>query len=170
MHYFAYGSNLHPARLKERVPSARLIGAVELHSHQLVFNKKGTDGSGKCSLLTTGSVSQSVHGALYELDAGHKTVLDKFESKGIGYMDSLIQLQHAGRKYTCFTYFARQSHIDENLKPYHWYKKLVILGARYLQFPESYVDSIERVGSTEDPNQDRSTANRELIDKIINYR
>ena len=35
LHYFAYGSNLHPVRLKERVPSIKLVGTVELAHHDL---------------------------------------------------------------------------------------------------------------------------------------
>ena len=168
--YFAYGSNLHPVRLKERVSSARLMGASELQGYRLVFHKKGTDGSGKCSLLKTGSATESVHGALYELDVAHKPALDQFESRGSGYMDSLIRLSHEGRQYNCFTYFAQQSHIDESLKPYHWYKSLVLLGAQYLRFPDSYVSRVERIDSVEDPNRERRNANRELINEILNYR
>jgi gamma-glutamylcyclotransferase (GGCT)/AIG2-like uncharacterized protein YtfP len=170
MHYFAYGSNLHPVRLRERVPSAKLIGALELRRHRLVFHKRGVDGSGKCTLIDSGVVTESVHGALYELDTAHKTILDQFESKGDGYLDNLIRLHREGQKYTCFTYLAQESHIDETLKPYHWYKKLVVLGARYLQFPDAYVASIESVDSTQDPDRDRRTANRSLLEKITRHR
>lgn len=170
LHYFAYGSNLHPIRLIERVPSANLVGVVELSHHDLIFHKKSHDGSGKCNLFKTGSESDSVHGAIYELDPEHKKVIDKYEGNGFGYTDNLIKLQHQDKEYSCFTYHAQQSHIVDNLKPYHWYKKLVLLGARYLRFPDLYVSTIESVKSIQDPNDSRRKDHEILIDKIINFR
>lgn len=52
IHYLAYGSNLHPIRMTERVPSARVLGAIELPDHLLAFNKRSTDGSSKCLLYS----------------------------------------------------------------------------------------------------------------------
>ncbi len=40
IHYFAYGSNLHPVRLIERVPSASLVGVIGISKHRLAFHKK----------------------------------------------------------------------------------------------------------------------------------
>jgi gamma-glutamylcyclotransferase len=169
IHYFAYGSNLHPVRLMERVPSANLVAAVELNNHHLTFHKKSHDGSSKCNILDTGSGSNSVHGAIYELDPAHKSALDGFEGKGFGYLDNQISLQHQGREYNCFTYLAQESHIVDDLRPYHWYKNLVVLGARYLQFPDTYISSIESVESVEDPHEERRKEHELLIEKIINF-
>ena len=49
----------------------------------------------------------------------------------------------------------RTTHIDDGLKPYHWYKNLVVLGAKHLQFPDAYVRSIEMIESVEDPDETR---------------
>ena len=98
----------------------------------------------------------------------HKRVLDGFE--GYGYEDDHIKLQHKGQNYVCFKYSAQQSHIVNNLKPYHWYKQLVVLGAKYLQFPDSYIHSIESVPSVQDPDEIRRNENELLIEKIIDYR
>jgi hypothetical protein len=154
----------------ERVPSAKLVAAVELSNHYLTFHKKSHDGSSKCNLLNTGSESTSVHGAIYELDPAHKSVLDGFEGKGFGYLDNQISVPHQGREYTCFTYLAQESHIVDDLKPYHWYKNLVVLGARYLQFPDTYISSIEAVQSVKDPHEERRKEHEVLIERIINYR
>jgi hypothetical protein len=167
--YFAYGSNLHPLRLVERVSSARLVGVVELRQYRLMFHKKSTDGSGKCNLVPTGSEFDFIYGVIYEINPAHKSDLDRVEGKGCGYLDHHISLQHQGRKYTCFTYFAQQAYIVDNLKPYHWYKQLVVLGARFLQFSDAYVDSLVSVESVEDPDEKRKQVNEALIEKIINY-
>ena len=170
VYYFAYGSNLHPMRLMQRVPSAKLIGVTEHPDHKLTFHKKSSDDSSKCNMFNSGNESDLIYGAIYKLKSEHKNGLDKFEGKGYGYIDRLITLKHNGIEYTCFTYIAQESHIADNLKPYHWYKKLVILGAQYLKFPGSYISSIEDVESMEDPDSTRRKEQEELIEIIINYR
>ncbi|MFM9835765.1 MAG: gamma-glutamylcyclotransferase family protein [Methylophilaceae bacterium] len=74
--YLAYGSNLHPVRLKERVSSAKLIGVIELYGYELAFHKLSTDESGKCLLNKTGADSSMVFAALYEFDDKDKGALD----------------------------------------------------------------------------------------------
>ena len=168
--YFAYGSNLHPLRLLERVPSAELVGTIALKRYQLRFHKKSNDGSGKCSLLYTSDVSNFVCGAIYYIDPAHKNELDKFEGKGCGYIDNHIHFNIGGNKYSCFTYVAQQTHIIDNLRPYHWYKQLVVLGARYLSFPGTYISAIESVESIKDQDSERTMQNEALINRIIQYR
>jgi len=169
LHYFAYGSNLHPVRLTERVPSTTFVGAVELAHHDLAFHKKSHDGSGKCNLLHTGAESDRAHGAIYQLDPEHKALLDMYEGKGSGYMDSPLMVQHQGQNYSCFTYLAQPSHVVDHLQPYHWYKKLVLLGARYCQFPDSYLAAIESVKSIDDPDESRRKEHDVLIKKILHF-
>ena len=170
IYYFAYGSNLHPMRLMERVSSAELVGVIEHSHHSLTFHKKSNDGSSKCNMFHTGNESDLIHGALYKLKPEHKKALDGFEGKGHGYIDSKINLQHNEKEYPCFTYHAQQSHIVNNLKPYHWYKQLVVLGAKYLKFPDAYISSIEAVESNEDQDSNRRTEKEALIESIIKYR
>lgn len=166
IHYFAYGSNLHPLRLIERVPSASLIGVAGIRAHRLSFHKKGKDNSSKCNLLKTGSESDLVHGALYEIDPAHKAVLDGYEGNGFGYTDNSLAVEHNGREYSCFTYQAQESHIVEHLKPFHWYKELVVLGAIYLKFPQAYIASIRSVASVPDPDSQRRQEHESLIEKL----
>lgn len=152
----------------ERVPSAELVGVAIHPNHTLTFHKRSNDGSSKCNMFY--SESDLIYGAIYKLNPEHKDELDRFEGKGYGYIDNQITLEHNEIEYTCFTYLAQQSHIVSDLKPYHGYKKIVILGAQYLQFPESYISSIESVESNEDPDATRRKETDELIERIINYR
>ena len=59
------------ARLRQRVPGARLIGAATLRGHALRWHKVATDGSGKCDIVAAepGSV---VHGVLDVIPAHEK--------------------------------------------------------------------------------------------------
>jgi hypothetical protein len=45
-YYFAYGSNMSPARLKKRAPSSLAIGIAQLAKHALHFHKRSKDGVG----------------------------------------------------------------------------------------------------------------------------
>lgn len=86
IYYFAYGSNLHPTRLMERVPSAEFIGVATHPSHRLTFHKKSNDGSSKCNMYNSGSETDLIYGAIYKLKPEHKDELDRFEGKGCGYI------------------------------------------------------------------------------------
>lgn len=154
----------------ERAPSAVLIGIAKHPGYRLTFHKKSSDGSSKCNMFESGSETDEVIGAIYRLNSEHKNYLDRFEDKGYGYLDNQIILSHDGTEYTCFTYRAQQSHIVDDLKPYHWYKTLVVLGANYLGFPSEYTSTIEAVESIEDPDAKRRREKEMLIESIINYR
>lgn len=169
MYYLAYGSNLHPVRLSQRINSAQLMGVIQLSSSCLKFHKAGQDGSSKCNLISTNNMTDVVYAALYEMDREHKHILDKFEGRGFGYYDGAMTIQHRGTAYTCFTYLADPAYIQEDLQPYHWYKNLVLLGAKYLKFPETYVAQIETVHTIQDPHTARQRDMQMLIDKIIAY-
>ncbi len=150
------------------MPSAELIGVAQHPDHVLTFHKKSNDGSSKCNMFN--SESDLIYGAIYKLKPEHKNRLDEFEGKGYGYIDNQITLEHDDMEYTCFTYLAQKSHIVSDHKPYHWYKNLVLLGAQYLQFPDTYISSIEVVESIEDPDRTRRKEKELLIERIINYR
>jgi AIG2 family protein len=167
LYYLAYGSNLHPVRLRERVPSAELLDVVELKHYRLSFQKRGQDGSSKCNLTRTGEESDGVYGAIYQIDSAHKPILDRFE--GNGYHDSQLTVEFHGQKYSCLTYLAQPSYIENSLKPFHWYKELIVLGAKHLQFPIAYIRSIESIESVEDPDEERRIQHQGLIERIQQY-
>lgn len=164
LHYFAYGSNLHPLRLSERVPSAELVCAAQLPAHTLHFHKRGQDASAKCNLLHTGQSTDLVYGAIYTLDHAHKPLLDEYE--GTGYVSRSITVYHADTRYQCFIYLAEPEHIDDQLLPYHWYRELVIQGARYLAFPEDYVSRLATISSMDDPDTERTQQHARLLRKM----
>ena len=164
LYYFAYGSNLHPVRLLERVPSAQWVGRTELRYHRLAFQKRGSDGSSKCDLVRTGEETDGVYGAIYQMDSVHKQALDCFEGNGNGYYDSPLTVELHGKEHSCFTYFAKAAHIADGLKPYHWYKELALAGAIEHGLPRDYVESIRTFESVEDPTASRRELYRALLD------
>ena len=74
--YFAYGSNMCISRFRERVPNAEAVSVGRLSRHQLVFHKRGADGSGKCTIWKNESSEHQVFGVLYLMDEAEKTQLD----------------------------------------------------------------------------------------------
>jgi gamma-glutamylcyclotransferase len=161
--YLAYGSNLHPLRLAARVPSARVVGVVEMPNYQLAFHKRSIDGSGKCLIYAEQGQHQKIYGVLYEFDCQEKAALDKAEGKGSGYCEQFIKISLNGETYTPYVYVAQATHIDLNFIPYHWYKDLVLAGARYHDFPVEYIASIEATLSKPDNNEKRKQENEKLL-------
>lgn len=158
--YLAYGSNLHALRLQQRVPSARPAAVVMLRGWRLRFHKRGGDGSAKCNVIETRDPADRVHGVLYDIAAREKPALDRAEDLGRGYRLRRLQLQPHG---DLFFYVAADSHIDDALQPFAWYKAYVLEGARFYGLPEAYIDAIERVTAVADPQPQRQCDNIRLL-------
>jgi len=168
LHYFAYGSNLHPLRLTERVPSARVVGLVELPGYRLCFHKRHQqDGSGKCNMYQTRDRADRIIGAIYAMNADEKSLLDQCE--GPGYRCDTISLHYDGYTYQCFVYIAETTHIDNQLVPHCWYRNIVLLGAQYHYFPPDYIEAIQKVETRRDPDNKRHQAHYQLIEKMKSY-
>ncbi len=166
MLYLAYGSNLHPLRLGERAPSARLERTVALDGRRLVLHKRGRDGSAKCDLLHTGDSRDRAFGAVYRIDSADRASLDRCEGLGKGYEESTLVLAVEGERLDCFTYLAQAGHIDAGLRPYDWYRTLVLLGALRLGLPADYIERLRRVPCIEDPDRQRRGVQEQLIERL----
>jgi gamma-glutamylcyclotransferase (GGCT)/AIG2-like uncharacterized protein YtfP len=166
LHYFAYGSNLHPLRLKQRIASAQLVGTATIPGYELCFAKRGQDDSGKGHIKPVTHLSV-VHGVVYQMAAEHKTDLDHFE--GPGYTTTSFEVEIYRETYACYAYVGVSSHLDENLQPFHWYKSLIILGAEFHDFPASYIRNIQQTPSIPDLDWHRNRKNERLIADIKNY-
>ncbi|MEM9567182.1 MAG: gamma-glutamylcyclotransferase family protein [Cyanobacteria bacterium P01_E01_bin.34] len=167
MLYFAYGSNLHPARLRDRTPSAQLITTGFTCSRQLVFHKVGRDGSAKCDALLAEDPDSTVFGAVFQLDERDISTLDRYEALGVGYQREILSVSTATGTLQAFAYIAQAQYVDPSLTPFHWYKQLVIAGAKLHQFPKSYIASIAAVRSTPDPQLQRATKNLGVLPDFI---
>ena len=156
--YAAYGSNLHPIRLSDLVPSAKLLGKGILEGKALRFHKRSKDDSGKCNIIDDDK--QQVYVAVYEIDESEKPALGNAEGVGYGYRTEEVKVVGFGK---CFTYIAENSHIDDSLKPYTWYKELVLVGCEKLEIPMTYINRIRGVDADEDFEKQRQAKNMELV-------
>ncbi|MEN0036414.1 MAG: gamma-glutamylcyclotransferase family protein [Cellvibrio sp.] len=169
LHYFAYGSNLHPLRLQERVPSAAVIGVVKAPGRKLTFSKRSKDLSGKCSFYESGNTDDILYGVLYEFDSVDKEKLDRAEGKGNGYNEQLVSFELNGQTYTPFTYVAQHDYLDGSLRPYDWYKQLVVEGAKYHSMPDEYISWLERIDAIPDSDVKRNSENLARLESIREF-
>ena len=161
--YAAYGSNLHPGRLRARVPSAAFVGTGFLPSYSLRFHKRGKkDGSGKCNIVVGES---GVFVAVFEIAKAERIALDKCEGLGYGYNHREIEIPEHG---LCSTYIADPSAVDDTLRPVDWYKEYVLRGARFHGFPIEYVAALESISADADSDRSRSRHEWERISKLDN--
>ncbi len=158
--YAAYGSNLHPRRLRERVAHATCVGTSFLRQHTLQFHKRGQDRSAKCSFSSCG---QGMHVAVYEIDESGKQTLDRIEGAGKGYDVANLHVPGFGE---CFTYIAARTHIDELLQPFDWYREMVLLGCREHAFPSTYCESIATIPVIEDPDRERRANSWGIVERL----
>ena len=162
MLYAAYGSNLHPERLRQRVSSAMLMGKAVLHGRTLAFHKRSNDGSAKCNIVESNG---EVHIAVYDIASEQKHDLDRIEGVGIGYQIEVLDIPVYGK---CFTYVATETHVDESLKPFTWYRELVVVGCEYLRVPDHYLEGVGAVESLRDANHRRHRENMLIVHKARN--
>ena len=160
MRYAAYGSNLHPVRLGERLPSARLLGTGHLPDWSLRFHKLSLDASGKCSIVPG---NEGVHFAIFDISDDDKHELDRIEGVGSGYAATSLHIPSFG---DCATYVAEASYVDDALRPYDWYREFVLAGAAYHDFPADYVARIAAVRAIPDPDIERRARQWALAERI----
>lgn len=151
---FAYGSNMCSRRLQQRVPSARALGPGTLAGHRLAWHKKGRDGSAKCDLVETGDPADQAWGVLFVIASAEKPALDRAEGLGHGYLEKTVQIASAGTAVPAFVYCATD--IDTTLRPFDWYRALVLAGAREHGLPLSCVRGIQAVAAVADADIERA--------------
>ena len=164
MKYLAYGSNLHPLRILMRTPSAKLLGTDVLIGKNITFQKRSNDGSSKCTIHDV-EYESSTHVAVYSINDDEKYLLDEAEGLGSGYNLVEVDLDKYGR---CLTYVSDDAYLDKSLKPYSWYRALVLIGCEYHEFPRSYIQQIRTVATVDDPNKIRHEQNMDIVMRARN--
>jgi gamma-glutamylcyclotransferase len=156
--YFAYGSNMLTERLLARCSSAKTREVARVDSYALTFCKKSHDGSGKATLRP--EPERQVFGVLFDLNENELKNLDEAEGAGNGYdriVDFRVRIQGSYEPQRAITYLASPNVIDLNLKPYDWYLRLVLAGARQHGLPLQYIREIEAMQCIADPKPNRKS-------------
>ncbi len=156
---FAFGSNMCSGRFRDYsvVPEGGGRAAL-LQDYRLCFNKRSRDGSGKANVERYSG--GEVWGVLYTISEPHLKVLDEGEGPGY-YREKLRLCTPDGEE--AWVYLAHRSAKDSTLRPYSWYKRFLVEGAREHSLPASYIDALERIEADEDRDVKRDREKRSLV-------
>jgi gamma-glutamylcyclotransferase len=134
---------------------------AELHGYGLRLNKVGRRNgrqSGK------GNVEQcpgeTVWGVLYTIPDHELKVLD--EGEGPGYQRVRLPAESSAGSVDAWVHVAKAPSKDPDLRPYSWYKRFIVEGARSHGLPTEYIAKLEAIEAIDDPDQEWDRNRRSL--------
>ncbi len=146
--YFAYGSNLDPAQMRQRCPSARFFAIARLDDHRLAFSRKSiTRGCGVADVIP--SVGDVVWGVVFQIAQGDLTELDRNEGfltgrDGNAYERVGKVVSSAGdngQRLEVQTYIANPQ--SDPPPPSNEYLNLIRGAASFWRLPLDYINSLQ---------------------------
>lgn len=157
---FAFGSNMCSGRFRAYgvVPEGAVRPAL-LVGYRLVFNKRSTeDKSGKANLEP--HEGSDVWGVLYTVSDADLSKLDEGEG---GYQRVELRVKASDdTPSAAWVYLAKRPDNTHGLRPYTWYKRFLVEGAREHSLPAAYTEHLERVEAIEDTDTIRDKLKRSL--------
>ena len=139
MLYFAYGSNMDPTQLRERVGEVGRGVTGILNRYELRFNKRSVhDEYGRANLIV--DPRATTEGVLFELTDEQFTQMDRKE--GSGYQRHDIAVQVGGNTRKAQTYFATAEFVVDGLHPSNEYLGHILDGAHEHRLSEAYIEKI----------------------------
>ena len=139
--YFAFGSNMNPARMILRKAFFTSRVPATLHGYSLGFSFNRSDGFGSANI--TPDPNGIVHGALYTLEGGGLEKLDFFEGVAKGYYrrQNVVVRDVGGKEVEVTTYIVTGEYFKEGLKPKQEYLDHLLAGKDIL--PADYYETIK---------------------------
>jgi cation transport regulator ChaC len=132
-YYFAYGSNMNPARVTARGLRFDRVSNAVLGGVRLTFDKQSRDHPliGHAN-LTFDRVSRA-EGVLYRLrDPQEIARMDRFEAAPVNYSRDVVTVESDGARVAAWTYFANVAVIRQGLRPERSYLDHLLAGRAYL--------------------------------------
>jgi len=134
--YFAYGSNMNPARVEARGLRVREALPARYADRDLAFDKSSAahPGSGHANLVfRRGAMAE---GVFYELaDDRQIELMDPFESAPVNYSRELIEVDTPDGLRWAWTYFANAAVRRPGLRPSRDYLDHLLAGRPFLSTP-----------------------------------
>jgi len=147
--YFAYGSNMNPARVAARgLRFDEIIGA-RLDGMSLAFDKQSREHpqSGHANLAFARGAS--VEGVLYMLrDDAEIERMDRFERAPINYSRDIVVVTTARKRVAAWTYFANPAVTRAGLRPERAYLEHLLAGQPYLS--NAYFERLRSIRCVDD--------------------
>ncbi len=151
-HYFAYGSNMNPARVAERGLRVTAVRGASLKGVRLVFDKVSRLHPNAAHANIVYAPGEQVEGVLYRLASAEEILkMDPFERAPWNYGRDAVQVQVGDDVFWAWTYFANRAVRREGLSPPAEYLAHMLAGRDHL--PADYFDRLART-----PVADRATS------------
>ncbi|MCJ8169170.1 gamma-glutamylcyclotransferase family protein [Atopomonas sediminilitoris] len=132
-YYFAYGSNMNPARMQARGLRFDQAELGRLSGYALCFNKRAHDRDGYAYANVRHARGEVVQGVLYRLCDGHEiSKMDPFEGTPVFYSREVMPIETAAGIQPSWVYFANPAMRAEGLLPAHGYMQHLLAGKPFL--------------------------------------
>jgi len=142
MLYFAYGSNMNHAQMKERCPGGRFLKRVVLEGHRFIYDGYSVTRQGATANFVKSEV-ENVRGALFEITEKDRLALDAHEGYPKDYDRTIFEVKDVeGNAYAAMAYFRPVRALG---RPHPDYEKVILDGAKDCKLPEDYIDRYLRV-------------------------
>jgi gamma-glutamylcyclotransferase (GGCT)/AIG2-like uncharacterized protein YtfP len=152
MLYFAYGSNLDWAQMKQRCPLAKFVCRAKLPAHRLAFTLKSPRRDcGVADVLP--DQTKDVWGVVYELPDNELKDLDQKEGYKPGKPYDLSQYTREdcdvwregdAKQPLLIALYRGHPQLDPPL-PSDDYKELIVNGAKHWNLPAAYIRQLESI-------------------------
>lgn len=131
--YFAYGSNMNPARVRERGLRVAHVESARLPGFQLCFDKTSTRHPGLGHANIVYAPGDVVEGVLYWLETPDEIRrMDPYENAPVNYSREVVEVFTVSGVITSWTYFANPAVRQPGLKPPRSYLGHLLAGEPFL--------------------------------------
>jgi len=139
--YFAYGSNMNPARVAARGLAFTAVEGARLVGFTLQFHKHSRDHAGVGHASIALAPDQWVEGVLFTLAGPDEIVrMDHFERTPVNYSREVVVVETGQGTAPAWTYFANPAVLKPGLRPPRAYLEHLLAGAQYLS--AGYLDRL----------------------------
>lgn len=141
--YFAYGSNMNPARMRARGLLFLTAEAARLPGYALRFNKQSHSTPGVAYANIVAATGRVVEGVLYTLrDDMEMAKMDVFEGTPVRYSRERVLVDTEGGAAATWVYVANPAFVRAGLLPEDRYLSHLLAGADFLS--ADYVDGLRQ--------------------------
>jgi cation transport regulator ChaC len=148
-YYFAYGSNMNPARVAQRGLRFDEVRNATIDGVRLTFDKQSREHPHCGHANLTFAPGARTEGVLYRLDSSAEIQkIDRFEVAPINYSRDVVWVHTDDGELAAWTYFANAAVIRMGLRPERTYLNHLLAGRDYLS--AAYFDWLGRVACVDD--------------------
>lgn len=140
--YFAYGSNMWLAQMRDRCPGSEVVGVGRLLGHRLAFTRFSKKRSSTVADVV-GAPERDVWGAVYRVTSSDLDQLDRDEGVSFGaYRRDQVEIVLAeGGVQVAWTYTVVNKQPER--PPARSYQSILVRGARDHGLPVEYIEQLE---------------------------